>query len=92
MIQTVAMAQALHAKAAIVDRDALLAAQKKSDVIGAETLQQDAFSTDVRPAIAEWRRSRGLPVDPLIAFRASGYLERITAERGGRGAPGGSYA
>ena len=92
MIQTVAMAQELHAKAAIVDRDALLAAQKKSDVIGAETLLQDAFSTDVRPAIAEWRRARGLPVDPLIAFRASGYLERITAERGGRGAPGGSYA
>jgi len=92
MIQTVAMAQALHAKAAIVDRDALLAAQKKSDVIGAETLLQDAFATDVRPAIAEWRGSRGLPVDPLIAFRASGYLERITAERGGRGAPGGSYA
>jgi L-rhamnose isomerase/sugar isomerase len=92
MIQTVAMAQQLYAKAAIVDRDGLLAAQRKSDVIGAESLLQDAFSTDVRPAIAEWRRSRGLAVDPLAAFRASGYLERITAERGTRQAAGSRYA
>jgi L-rhamnose isomerase / sugar isomerase len=92
MIQTVAVAQELYAKAAIVDRGALLGAQQKSDVIGAETLLQDAFSTDVRPAIAEWRRGRGLPGDPLAAFRGSGYLERITIERAGRGTAGGSYA
>jgi len=92
MIQTVAMAQELYAKAVIVDRDALLEAQRTSDVIGAETRLQDAFSTDVRPAIAEWRRSRGLPVDPLAAFRASGYLERITAERGARQPGAGRYA
>ena len=45
---------------------------------------KDAFSTDVRPAIAEWARLKGLPVDPLGAFRTSGYLERITAERADR--------
>jgi len=42
---------------------------------------QDAFATDVRPAIQEWRESKGLPKDPMEAFRQSGYLERITKER-----------
>jgi L-rhamnose isomerase/sugar isomerase len=93
MIQTVAIAQELFAKAALVDHEALAAAQTRADVIGAELLLQDAFSTDVRPAIGEWRLSRRLPVDPLRAFRESGYLERITAERSTRaGASVSSYA
>ena len=33
----------------------------------------DAFYTDVRPALAEWRESRGLPADPMAAYAASGY-------------------
>jgi L-rhamnose isomerase/sugar isomerase len=45
---------------------------------------QDAFATDVRPAIQEWRDSKGLPKNPLQAFRESGYLERITKERAAR--------
>ena len=62
-------------------------------MIGAELLLQDAFSTDVRPAIREWRISKRLPVDPLQAFLESGYLERITAERSRRAAAGpSSYA
>jgi L-rhamnose isomerase/sugar isomerase len=40
----------------------------------------------VRPAIAEWRSARGLPTDPLDAFRQSGYLERITHQRAERNA------
>ena len=39
------------------------------------------FRSDVRPAIREWAKSKGLPEDPMKAFRDSGYLERITAER-----------
>ena len=42
---------------------------------------KDAYSTDVRPAIVEWAKSKGLPDNPMDAFRESGYLERITAER-----------
>ena len=56
MIQTVTVAQELFAKAAIVDQKALLDAQARCDLVGAETRLQDAFSTDVRPAIVEWRR------------------------------------
>jgi L-rhamnose isomerase / sugar isomerase len=92
MIQTVAMAQELNAKAALVDHAALIVAQGRSDLVRAESILQDAFATDVRPAIREWRASRGLPGDPLQAFRESGYLERITTERAARAVDSASYA
>ena len=84
MIQTVITARELIAKAAIVDHKRLAAAQARCELVDAENYLKDAFSTDLRPAIAEWSRSRGLPADPLDAFRQSGYLERITAERAER--------
>lgn len=84
MIQTVTMAQDLFAKAALVNCERLAAAQQKSDLVRAESCLQDAFATDVRPAIREWRVAKGLPEDPMDAFRASGYLERISRERAAR--------
>ena len=92
MIQTVCVAQELYAKAALVDHAALKDAQRSPDVVRAESILQDAFSTDVRPAIREWRMSQRLPADPMQAFRESGYLEKITAERGSRSAGVSSYA
>jgi L-rhamnose isomerase/sugar isomerase len=86
MIQTVTTAQELFAKAAIVDHQKLAACQAKCELVDAETCLKDAFSTDVRPAIREWARAHGLPEDPMRAFRESGYLERITKERGQRAA------
>jgi L-rhamnose isomerase/sugar isomerase len=83
-IQTVTMAQQLFAKAALVDHAALASAQEKCNLIAAESLLQDAFNTDVRPAIQDWRDSKGLPQDPMKAFQESGYLERITKERAAR--------
>lgn len=81
MIQTVMMAQQLFAKAALVDLKKLTVAQNECKVVEAESILQDAFATDVRPAIQEWRGSKGLSKDPMDAFRQSGYLERITKER-----------
>jgi len=92
MIQTVAMAQALYAKAALVDYDRLLLAQRQADLVRAEECLQDAFATDVRPAIRDWRAARGLPADPLEAFREGGYLQKITAARAPRAASPSSYA
>jgi len=83
-IQTVTMAQQLYAKGALVDYEELSHAQNTCDLIGAESLLQDAFNIDVRPAIQEWRDSKGLPRDPLKAFLESGYMERITKERAAR--------
>jgi L-rhamnose isomerase/sugar isomerase len=83
-IQTVTMAQQLFAKSALVDYEDLSQAQNNCDLVGAESMLQDAFNIDVRPAIQEWRDSKGLPRDPLKAFLESGYLERITKERAAR--------
>jgi len=84
MIQTVTVAQELFSKAALLDGRELAAAQNNCDLMRAESLLQDAFATDVRPAIQEWRESKGLPKNPMEAFRQSGYLERITKERAAR--------
>jgi L-rhamnose isomerase/sugar isomerase len=84
MIQTVMMAQQLFAKAALVDHRELASAQTNCELVRAESLLQDAFAVDVRPVLEEWRNSKGLPKDPLAAFRESGYLERITKERAAR--------
>jgi L-rhamnose isomerase/sugar isomerase len=84
MIQTVTMAQMLFAKAAIVDHQELADAQKDCNLVRAESLLQDAFASDVRPVIQEWRTSKGLPKDPMAAFQESGYLGRITKERAAR--------
>jgi L-rhamnose isomerase/sugar isomerase len=86
MIQTVVMAQQLFAKAALVDLETLSAAQKKCELVSAESLLQEAFATDVRTAIQEWRESKGLPGNPMEAFRQSGYLQRITKERAAKNA------
>jgi L-rhamnose isomerase/sugar isomerase len=84
MIQTVSTAQELFAKAALVDRRRLASLQKSCSLVDAEECLRDAFWQDVRPMIREWRRSRGLPEDPLLAFRQSGYLECITRDRRAR--------
>ena len=84
VIQTVTVAQELFSKAALVDYERLVSAQNATDLVRAESCLQDAFATDVRPAIQEWRRSKGLPADPMEEFRSNGYLERITAERAAR--------
>jgi L-rhamnose isomerase/sugar isomerase len=81
MIQTVMTAQELFAKAALVDYPRLIPAQANCELVTAERVLQDAFSTDVRPAISAWRKAHRLPDDPLDAFRQSGYLEKITGER-----------
>jgi L-rhamnose isomerase/sugar isomerase len=81
MVQTVMMAQDLYAKAAIVDRKALAQAQAKTDVVRAERVLRDAFETDVRPIVAEWRENKGLNADPLEELRASGVIERLGKER-----------
>jgi L-rhamnose isomerase/sugar isomerase len=84
MIQTVVSAQELYAKAALVDHERLAKAQADAELIDAEETLKRAFRTDVEPGIVEWRRAHGLAGDPLAAFRASGYGQRIAAERGPR--------
>lgn len=82
-IRSVLNVQEMTAKVLLVDMDALDAAEKSGDVLGASAILMDAFNTDVRPALAAWRESRGLPAEPFDAYRASGHLEKISVERVG---------
>src|SRR3954467_1205025 len=82
-IRSVMNVQEATAKALLVDRDALHAAQRSGDVLAAHGALTDAFSTDVRPLLAELRESTGLPADPYAAYAATGYAEKIATERVG---------
>jgi L-rhamnose isomerase / sugar isomerase len=93
MVQTVAAAEELYAKAALVDLEKLEVLQSECRLVEAEECYRSAFWTDVRPMVREWRRSRGLPEDPLLALVESGYVDKITAERGSKNMKTGtSYA
>ena len=82
-IRSVLNVQEMTARALLVDRVALAEAQDAGDVLGANGVFSDAFYTDVRPALAQWRESRGLPADPMAAYAASGYQKLINEERAG---------
>lgn len=82
-IRSVLNVQEMTARALLVDRPALAAAQEAGDVLGAHQIFMDAFYTDVRGDLAQWRESRGLPGDPMAAYAASGYQETIEADRVG---------
>ena len=81
MIQSVLNIQSAYAKALIMDHAALATAQENSDVLAAYRVLRDAFETDVRPLLAEARTQMGLQADPIAAFRASGYAEKVAQER-----------
>ncbi|MBM9468265.1 L-rhamnose isomerase [Nakamurella leprariae] len=82
-IRSVLNVQQATAKALLVDREALLAAQQAGDVLGAHGVLMDAYETDVRGLLADRREAAGLPRDPLRAFAESGYAARVAAERVG---------
>ena len=86
MIQTAVTAQELYAKAALVDHEALARHQSKSALVDAEECLKEAFATDVRPAIREWRKANSVPAEPLRAYRESGYQERAARERAAKNA------
>jgi len=82
-IRSVMNVQEATAKALLVDQEALTAAQRAGDVLGANAVLMDAYNTDVRPLLAEVRGEMGLDPDPMAAYARSGYAERIATERVG---------
>src|SRR5215207_10153809 len=81
MVLSVVNLQEAYAKALLVDRDALRAAQQAGDVLGGHEVLLDAFRTDVRPECARARAALGAAEDPIAALRESGYAQRIATER-----------
>jgi L-rhamnose isomerase/sugar isomerase len=82
-IRSVLNVQEMVARALLLDTEALDAARAAGDVLGANQVFMDAFYTDVRGDLAAWREERGLPGDPMAAYRASGHQARLADERVG---------
>lgn len=82
-IRSVLNVQEMTAKALLVDGTALADAERDGDVLAGNAVLMDAYNTDVRADLADWRASRGLPSDPMASYRDSGYADQIVAERVG---------
>ncbi len=82
-IQSVMNIQEAYARALLIDRSSLAQAQCEGDVVMAEEILQAAYRTNVTPLLAQVRDEMGLSSDPLTAYRASGYYERVCRERMG---------
>ncbi|MGW2046321.1 L-rhamnose isomerase [Streptomyces sp. NPDC001858] len=83
IIRSVMNVQEATAKALLVDRSALGSAQAAGDVLEANAVVMDAYNTDVRPLLREVREEMGLDPEPLVAYRRSGWAEKVVAERVG---------
>lgn len=78
-----------YAQALLVDRAALDGYQDSNDALMASDALKRAYRTDVEPILAEARRRAGGAIDPIAAYRASGYRQKIgkirPASTGGSG-------
>jgi L-rhamnose isomerase / sugar isomerase len=70
-----------YAKACLVDREALHAAQEANDTMMAFQALRRAYTIDVSPILAMARMEAGGAIDTLGAYRASQWRERKAQER-----------
>ena len=82
-IRSIMNVQEAVAKAISVDQSALKAAQVAGDVLAAHEVLMDAYNTDVRPLLREFRADNGIDPEPMKAYAASGYAKKIATERVG---------
>ena len=82
-IRSIMNVQEAVAKAVLVDQSALKAAQRAGDVLAAHECLMDAYNTDVRGLLREWRSDKGIDPEPMKAYAASGYAAKIATERVG---------
>jgi L-rhamnose isomerase/sugar isomerase len=81
MVLSVVNVQEAYAKALLVDRGALAAAQGAGDVLAGHEILLYAYNTDVRPLCAAVRVASGAAADPIGELRASGYAVKAAAAR-----------
>ena len=70
-----------YVQASLVDRAALSRHQERNDAMAALLELKAAFTTDVSPILAMARVKAGGAIDPVGAYRASGYRARAAEER-----------
>jgi L-rhamnose isomerase/sugar isomerase len=73
--------QRAFVQASLVDRAALAGLQEQNDVLQAAQLLKNAYRTDVSPILAMARVRAGGAADPVAAYRASGYRDRVASQR-----------
>ncbi|MBU0583581.1 MAG: L-rhamnose catabolism isomerase [Alphaproteobacteria bacterium] len=73
--------QRAYASALLVDRKALEGFQEANDALMATQTLKVAFRTDVDPILAMARLQSGGAIDPVAAYRASGYRAKVASER-----------
>ena len=81
MVLSVVNLQEAYAKALLIDREALRAAQRAGDVLRGHELLLDAYRADVRSRCAAARAALGAAEDPIAALRESGYADRAARDR-----------
>ena len=70
-----------YVQAHLVNRQALAEAQEKCDALLALATLKQAFTTDVSPILAVARERAGGAIDPIAAYRKSGYRKQKAEER-----------
>lgn len=85
IIQSVMYTQTAYAKALLVEREKLAAAQQAGDVILANRTLMDAYELNVQPLLKQVRIEMDRHPDPIVAYREGGYARKISDERAGAG-------
>ena len=73
--------QRAYAQALLVDRKSLEGFQDDNDALMATTTLKHGFRTDVEPILAMARLEGGFAIDPVAAYRASGYRQKVSVIR-----------
>ncbi|PCJ89065.1 MAG: L-rhamnose catabolism isomerase [Hyphomicrobiales bacterium] len=81
--------QRAYALALLVDRAALEGHQQDNDALMAMNTLKTAYRTDVDPILAMARLEKGAAIDPVAAYRASGYRAKVSAQRPASAGSGG---
>jgi len=68
-------------QASLVDRDALQQHQEKNDALMASQVIKKAFRTNIDPILQQARVHAGGAIDPILAFRESGYRQQVAELR-----------
>ncbi|EHQ24242.1 TIM barrel protein [Mucilaginibacter paludis] len=84
LLQSIQAIQIAYAQALIVDKEALVAAQKVNDVALAQEILQKAYRTDVRALVSEASLRAGGAIDPIGAYRKLQVRENLIKERGAK--------
>ena len=68
-------------QASLVDREALAGYQADNDAMMASQTLKQAFRTDVDPILRQSRKQQGGAIDPVAAYRESGYRQAVSTAR-----------